>query len=209
MATTKVTVDIRTIMAVEPIEYSIYYYLGATYTSMMEHILYGSMTLSDASMKKLLHPMRDMPEYEDWVTDRIRHGYSVLLIGKDTHYLMERIINPIKYAKIYTIGRTLVLWMAVVDVTTEWYRRTKRVMETYDTGFGAMFINMTSNWFVYVPMMEGVNIYAPWHINPRTNSATSTTSDSHPVWFVCLCMILFTHTMKLSNAGLGSVATTM
>ncbi|KAK7932820.1 hypothetical protein LTR80_011671 [Exophiala xenobiotica] len=64
--------------------------------------------MSNSSAKTYLHPRRDLPEYEDWVMDKVRNEYPTMLIGKDVDSLMKRIDQPLVYFIKYSVSEPLI-----------------------------------------------------------------------------------------------------
>jgi hypothetical protein len=153
----------------EPIRCNVYYSIGATYTSVIEHLLYGKIIMSDALRNNYMHPMRDLSEYEDWVTDKIKNQYPTTLIGKDVQLFMERIKDPLTYDNKYDIDRVLMLWIAVLNRSVTIDTDTSVCPRNIKTEFAEMFINMPNGRFAYMAMFGNDNTEHGWHIKGVRN----------------------------------------
>ncbi|OAP53938.1 hypothetical protein AYL99_11818 [Fonsecaea erecta] len=104
MITLKVVLE-----TVPDFRFGLYSLVGATYTSTIEHMVWGRVTLSGDNMVRYLNPVSDMFLYKDMINSSIMKGYVVTMMGKDLISLVERIMHPIKY---YRSGR----WMNTITV---------------------------------------------------------------------------------------------
>ncbi len=90
----------------------LFFKLGASYTAMIVAIT--GYSLSDERRKLYLNPMRDLPEYEDWVQEMIKTDHTVTLVGKDLYLLMDRITRPLGFWHMHKGEEQFVIWMAVM-----------------------------------------------------------------------------------------------
>ncbi|KAM3497495.1 hypothetical protein MY10362_009156 [Beauveria mimosiformis] len=97
--------------------------------------LYATATRLDYEyMHKYLNIVRDIPEYEDWITTMIEKGCKVLLIGSDVSRLRYRIMHPQLYDRRNEIP--LCIWLAVVPVNEVMHNQVNEYWNHYVTMLG-------------------------------------------------------------------------
>jgi len=69
------------------------------------------LTMTDSEKKRYLHVLRDIPEYESWVSNALRNEHMVLLVGADALMLKQRIEEPIEFWSVYGGKETITLWL--------------------------------------------------------------------------------------------------
>ncbi|PPJ56472.1 hypothetical protein CBER1_10922 [Cercospora berteroae] len=78
-----------------PFSAGLFSLLSATNVSTFCYSL--GITLTNAEKNSYLDPIRDVPEHENWLKEKIRKGYRVSFVGDDVLTLFNRIDDPEKY----------------------------------------------------------------------------------------------------------------
>ncbi|KIW35741.1 uncharacterized protein PV06_11918 [Exophiala oligosperma] len=69
--------------------------LSASYVSLLSCMI--GYNMSKGERKRYLNPLRDLPEYKEWIEKEVALGSRVLLISKSSPSLIARILHPMKY----------------------------------------------------------------------------------------------------------------
>ncbi len=120
------------LMSAVPIANSIMASLSASDLSAFLFAL--GIELSNEMKQKYLNPIRDMPEHQDWVTERIVHGDVVMLVGKDVETLMGRIKDPQNPEHRRSRPYKMEIWLAVAP----------RVAFTDNSAFSGVNVGLNS-----------------------------------------------------------------
>lgn len=149
--------------------FQLYELVGATYTSLIEHLLWGNITLNKKLQNMYLSPMKDMLEYEDWITEKINDGYNAMLIGDGARLLMQRIRTPLQYFQLYDTLSPIVLWIAVVNKQKTVYTAFNAPMKPIHISANSidMYINKPDFWFMRLPMSQNTTKDCGWTTDAR------------------------------------------
>jgi len=58
-----------------------------------------------------LNPLRDLPERQDWIADRIAKECTVLLVGVDAAMLLDIFQAPLRFWSGYKHQEDITLWL--------------------------------------------------------------------------------------------------
>lgn len=87
--------------------------LGASDASLLMALI--NYEPSERERRLFLDPIKDLPKYELWIKHVTRRGCKVVLVGKDTERLMDRINRPLRYRHTNKHEDLLTIWLAVAD----------------------------------------------------------------------------------------------
>lgn len=85
--------------------------------------------LSEAERSRYLVAVREFPQYELWLRERLDRGDSVAVVGEGAKRMRERFLDPLKFWETQAPGRDFNVWLAVVPhladgfenaVTVDW-----------------------------------------------------------------------------------------
>ncbi|KIW35730.1 uncharacterized protein PV06_11929, partial [Exophiala oligosperma] len=135
--------------------FGLYELIDPIHVSIVEHLIWGKISMTERQWHRYLHPRRLVPGCEDWIAEKIASGHTVMLVGKDTDLLMKGIKDPVWYYKIRDFNVPLSVWLAPVNKDAQ-DSRTPRLPRRIvpPLRYNSMYIHMQDSWLLFAPMFQ-------------------------------------------------------
>ena len=100
----------RIIKYVEPVSSTILENLTSSEVAAFTYAI--GIKLNDSHYQPYLSPIRELPQYHEWLAQLLKCGYKVTLVGKDLTLLMERITRPDRFWVEHERSPPISVWLA-------------------------------------------------------------------------------------------------